>query len=71
MVSIIKYSSFPKLIKLSDSIKSCPHSFCVHHGSIGNYWVETKTYPTTPKKTHGRDVIIRIRAKWLIFNVLL
>lgn len=38
VMSKIKYSSFPKLIKLSDSIKSFPHSFCVHHGSIGNYW---------------------------------
>lgn len=38
VMSKIKYSSFPKLIKLSDSIKSYPHSFCAHHGSIGNYW---------------------------------
>ena len=28
-MSKIKYSSFPKLIKLSDSIKSSPHSFCL------------------------------------------
>ena len=28
-MSKIKYSSFPKLIKLSDSIKSYPHSFCL------------------------------------------
>lgn len=35
--SKIEYSDFSKLIKLSDSIKSSPHSFCVHHGSIGKY----------------------------------
>ena len=29
VMSKIKYSSFPKLIKLSDSIKSFPHSFCL------------------------------------------
>lgn len=36
-MSKIKYSSFSKLIKISDSIKSYPHSFCIHHGSIGKY----------------------------------
>lgn len=36
-MSKIKYSGFSKLIKLSDSIKSYPHSFCIHHGSIGKY----------------------------------
>lgn len=50
VMSKIKYSSFPKLIKLSDSIKSYPHSFCIHHGSVEITGVETKTYPTTPKK---------------------
>ena len=33
-MSKIKYSSFSKLIKLSDSIKSYPHSFCAHHATI-------------------------------------
>lgn len=29
VMSKIKYSNFSKLIKLSDSIKSSPHSFCL------------------------------------------
>ncbi len=32
--SKIEYSDFSKLIKLSDSIESYPHSFCIHHGSV-------------------------------------
>lgn len=34
VMSKIEYSDFSKLIKLSDSIKSFPHSFCAHHATI-------------------------------------
>lgn len=34
VMSKIEYSNFSKLIKLSDSIKSSPHSFCAHHATI-------------------------------------
>lgn len=34
VMSKIEYSDFSKLIKLSDSIKSSPHSFCAYHATI-------------------------------------
>lgn len=46
VMSKIEYSNFSKLIKLSDSIKSYPHSFCIHHGSIGDLVGFPYAHPT-------------------------
>ena len=43
-----------------------PVAICV--GRVGHGKGEKPPPPT--KKTHGRDAIIRVRIKWLIFNVL-